>query len=139
MTLHSTINESAYYNSDEDDAESYPKSDPLVATHNSDRKKRKVTDTDTTNRNSPQKLLINRTIPVIIPPIYPPVADGVVAGRGTLHARQKFSLKEIVMDAARSGAHVFRDPAAVNRKDTDRMIPQERNTSGIPPDLLPQF
>ena len=51
LTLHSKIKDSAYYNSDKDDAESDPKSDPLVATHTSDRKKRKVTDTDTTNGN----------------------------------------------------------------------------------------
>ena len=41
LTLHSKINDSAYYNSDEDDAERNPKSNQLVATHNSDRKKEK--------------------------------------------------------------------------------------------------
>ena len=54
LTIHSTINYSAYYDSNEDDVESDPKSDPLVATHTSDGKKRKVTYTDTTNGNSPQ-------------------------------------------------------------------------------------
>ena len=49
LTLQSTINDSAYYNSEEDDAESNLKSDQLVATHTSDRKKRKVADNDTTN------------------------------------------------------------------------------------------
>ena len=87
LTLDSTINNSAYYNSDEYDAESDPNSDPL-ATHNNDRKKIKFTDTDTINGNSPQKLLINRTLPIIIPPIYPPIAGGFVAIRGTMHARQ---------------------------------------------------
>ena len=53
MTLHSTINDSEYYNSDEDDAEIYPKSDPLVATHTNDGKKIKVADTDSTNGNYP--------------------------------------------------------------------------------------
>ena len=38
LTNDSTINDSAYYNSDKNDAESDPKSDPLVATHTSDRK-----------------------------------------------------------------------------------------------------
>ena len=55
LTLHSTINNYAYYNSDEDDAESEPKSDQLVANHTSDGNKRKVTGTDTTNGISPQK------------------------------------------------------------------------------------
>ena len=36
LTLYSTINDSAYYNSDKDDTESDQKSDPLVATHTSD-------------------------------------------------------------------------------------------------------
>ena len=101
LTLHSTINDSEYYNSDEYDAKIDPKSDPLLATHTSDGAKRKVTDTDTTNRNTPQKLLINQTLPIIIPPIDLPIADGVAAGRWTAHARQKIALKVIVTDAAR--------------------------------------
>ena len=54
LTLLSTINYSEYYNSEEYEAESNTNSDPKVATYTSDRKKRKVTDTDTTNRNYPQ-------------------------------------------------------------------------------------
>ena len=53
LTIQSKIKDSAYYNSEEDDAESDPNSDPKVATHTSEGKKRKVADTDTTNRNSP--------------------------------------------------------------------------------------
>ena len=86
MTLDSTINNSAYYDLDEDDSESNPKIDPLVATNTSDGKKRKVTDTDTTNINSPQKLLINRTLPMIIPPTDLLIADGIAADRGNKHA-----------------------------------------------------
>ena len=59
LTLQSIIDNSAYYSSDEDDAESNPKSNQLVATPISDGKKRKVIDTDTTNGNYPQKLSIN--------------------------------------------------------------------------------
>ena len=86
LTIDSTIKNSAYYNSDKDDPEGDPKRDPLGATHTSDRKKRKITHTDTTKGNYPQKLLINRTIPVIIPPINRHILDGVAAGRGTMHA-----------------------------------------------------
>ena len=104
LTLQSKINDSAYYNSDKDDAEIDPKSDQLVATNTSDRKKRKVTDTDTTGRNSPHKLLINRLIPEIIPikipSINPPIADGVAASGETLHARQKITSEEIVTNLA---------------------------------------
>ena len=52
-----TINDDGYYNSDENDAEGDPKSNPKLATHTSDGKKRKVT--DIINRNLQQKLLIN--------------------------------------------------------------------------------
>ena len=94
----------------------------MVDNYTSDGKKRKVADTNTSNRNYPQKLSINRTIPAIIPLIDPPIADGVVAIIVTLHARQTISLKEIFTDVARSGARVFQDPAVVNRKDTERKI-----------------
>ena len=128
LALDLKINDSAYCNSYEDDAESNPKSDPLVATHTSDGKKIKVTDTDTNNGNSPQKILINRTLPMIIPPIDPRIMDGIAAGRGATHACHTISLKVIVTDAARSGARVFQNPADVNQKDTDGKIPQDGNT-----------
>ena len=54
LIIQSTINDSAYYNSEEDDSEKYPESDQLVATHISDGKRRKVTDADTTHGNYPQ-------------------------------------------------------------------------------------
>ena len=66
------INDSGYYNSDKDDAEGDPASNPNVANHTCDRKKRKLI--DTSNENSQQKLLINRTLPIIITPISP--SDG---------------------------------------------------------------
>ena len=87
MTLDSTINNARYYNSDKNDAKSDPKSDQLVDTHNSDGKKIKVIDTDTNNENYPQKLLINRTLLIIIPPIDPQIPDGVATCRATTYAR----------------------------------------------------
>ena len=48
LTLQSTINDYAYYHSEENYSESDPNSNPKLATHTSDRKKRKLTDTDTT-------------------------------------------------------------------------------------------
>ena len=41
LTIQSTIKNSAYYDSEEDDAESNPKSDSLVANHTSDGNERK--------------------------------------------------------------------------------------------------
>ena len=55
LTLQSTINNSAYDHSNKHVTKSNQKIDPLVDTNNSDRKKVKITDTDTTKGNSPQK------------------------------------------------------------------------------------
>ena len=49
-----TINDTGYYNSDKNDAEGDPSSNPKVATHTSDGKKRKGT--NTSNRNLQQKV-----------------------------------------------------------------------------------
>ena len=73
LTIQSTIN-----NSEEDDAESNPNSDPKVATY-------------TTNGNYLLKLFINRLIPKIIPgaihPIDQPITEDVAITRETLDAR----------------------------------------------------
>ena len=127
LTIESTINASACYNPDEDDAESDPNSNPKLATHTGGGNKIKFTDTDTTNGIYPHKLLINRLIsemiPFIIFPINQTTTDGVAASGGTLRARCTILSKEIVTDATRSAAHVFKDPPVVNWKDTDRDIP----------------
>ena len=129
FTIDSTINDSAYYDSDKDDAENDSKSDPLVAAHTSDGNKIKVADTVTTNRNSPQKLLINRTLLMIVLLIYPRISDRVAAVIETMYARQTPALKVIAMDMMRSGARVFWTPADVSRHDTDRTTPRDSNTS----------
>ena len=59
LTIQSTINNSEYYNSEEDETESDPNRNPKLAPHTNYRKKRKVTDTDTNNGKSLPKLLIN--------------------------------------------------------------------------------
>ena len=104
LTIQSTINDSAYYDSEEDGAESDPNSDPNVATHTSDGTKRKVTDTDTINGNSPSKLLINRLIPEIIIVAISPIDQNIAkddAGIGeTFHARYSIISKEIVQTRA---------------------------------------
>ena len=108
----------------------------MVATHTSDGTKRKVTDTDTTNRNSARKLLINRIIPVIITPIDQKIVDGVASSKGTLRAHQEISSMDIVTNTICSGVHVFQELAVVNRKYKDRTISRDRNTSRISPRLL---
>ena len=53
LTFQSIINDSSHDDSNKNVAGSDPKSDPLVATHTSDRNERKVADNDTTKRNPP--------------------------------------------------------------------------------------
>ena len=103
LMIQSTINDSAYYDSEEDDAKNDPKSDSLVATHTSDVNKRKTTNTDTTNGNAAHKLLMNREIPGIIQGVIPPVnqttVNGVVTSRRDLHAVRTVLYREIVTGA----------------------------------------
>ena len=106
----------------------------MVATHIGDGKKRKVTDTDTTNGNDPKKLLINRLIPEIIPSVILPApqnADRVAASSANLHTHQSIRSKENVTDAARRGARVFKYPTMVNWNYRDGTIPRDANTVGI--------
>ena len=132
MTLQSTINNSAYYHSDKDNTESDPNINSKVATHTSDQKKRKVTDTDTTNGNSPHKSLINWLIPEIIPVIIPQIdqtsVDGVAESGWNFHTRRTILSEENIMDTVRSAVHVFWTPADVSRHDTDRTTPHDSNT-----------
>ena len=101
-----TVNDAGYYNSDKNYAEKDPKRDPKVATHASDEKRRKVTDTDTTKGNSPQNILINRTLLIITMPIDPRIPDGVAACIGTPHACQMPNSKVVITDAACISARV---------------------------------
>ena len=103
LTIQSTINNSAYYDSEEDDNESDPKIEYLLVTHTSDGNERKIADTDTTNGNSPHKILTNREIPGIIQGFIPPfnqtTLDGVATSRGDFHAIRAVLHKKIVIDA----------------------------------------
>ena len=116
MTIKSTIKNSIYYDSEEDDTGSEPNSDPKVATQ-------------TTNIYSPHKLLINRIIPVAIPPIYQTVADDAAGSRETLHARRTIILKDIVTDVVCSAARVFQNPVVVRWHGTGGTTPQDGKTA----------
>ena len=133
LMIQSTINYYVYYNSEEDDAEINPNSDLKVDTQTSDEKKRKVTDTETTNGNSPCKLLINRIIPETTPfkilPIDQPIAYDAVGSGEILHARCKIISKDIVTGAARSAEFVFWTPADKRRQGTDGTTLGDRNTA----------
>ena len=87
-------------------------------------KKRKLTDTDTTNGNHPQDLLMNWTLMMITPPIDLRISDGVAAGRWTQHARQTIALKAIVTDTAHISSRVFQNPSDISKTDKYRKIPR---------------
>ena len=90
----------------------------MIATHTSDKNKRKIADIDTTNGSYSHKILTNREIPAIIQGFIPLVnqkpADGVTASRRALHVARAVLRKEIVMGAMRSIAGVHKDPLVIN-------------------------
>ena len=58
--------------------------------------------------------------------------DGVAKSGRALHAVRAVLHKDIVTSATHSAAGVLKDSPVVNWKDTDRTIPVDRNTVGIP-------
>ena len=102
-----TINNAGYYHLYKNDAEADPASNPKVATHTSD-EKNKVT--DTTNENLQQKLLINRTLPIITMTIDTRITDRVANCGGTPHAHTTTTTKPVITDVARSRAHIIWTP-----------------------------
>ena len=112
-----TINDSLYYDSKGD-----PASDPKTVTHNSDGKKRKVT--DTRNIDLQHKILINRTLLIITTTIDPRIPDRVKTCGGTTNALIMPTTKEVITDVARSSAHVLRTPGHVSRTGRDGTKPR---------------
>ena len=108
--IQSKISDSAYCDLEEHDAVSNPKIGSLVATHTSDKNERKIPDTDTTNRYSLHKLILNRLIPKITPgkilPIEQTIPEDVTGMGENLDAHKMVISKEIVTDAA-TVAHIF--------------------------------
>ena len=116
-----TINATIYYESFENDTKGNPASDPKVATHNSDGNKRKVT--DTRNRKLQQKLLSNRTLPIITTVIDHLITDIVATCGWTTHALTAPTMKGFTTGAVCSRARILRTPGHVSRKDRDSTIP----------------
>ena len=103
-----TINNAGYYHLDKNDAEGNPSSNPKVATHTSDRKKIKVT--DTSNGNLQQNLLINWTLLIITMTIDLRIPDSFGTCGGTPHARTTTATKPVIMSAVFSSARILRVP-----------------------------
>ena len=102
------------------DAQGDPTCDSKTVTHTSNGKEKF---TDTSNRNFEQKLLINRTLPVIDPTmnpsIYPRIVT-IVAAPQTLFIPET---KEVVADSTCSNAWVNRTLRQVIRNGVDRSTP----------------
>ena len=115
LTIQSTIKDS-----DGDDAESDPISNPKL-------------DTYTTNLKTPQKLFNNWFIPKIILGAIRPIdqlsTEDVPWIWETLDAWQTMLSKDIFTDATRSGARIFRTPREVSWTDRDGSMPQDVNTT----------
>ena len=128
------INNSGYYESDsanENDAKGDPASDLKVATQTSDGKKIKVT--DTSNRDSQQKILSNRTLPIITTTIDLQIDDMFVTCGGTPHALTTPMMKGVIMGTAHSSAQVIRTLGHASRTNRDGTTPQNCNLAVSPP------
>ena len=126
-----TINDSGYYESDKNDAKGNTESDPKTVTHTRDDKKRKVT--DTSNGKLQQKLLINRTLPIITTTIDPHITDMVATCGGTPRLLTTPNTKEVITDAARNSAHVLWTPGHVSRTGRDGTMPRNGYVVVTPP------
>ena len=107
-----------------------PASNPKVATHTSDSKKRKVM--DTSNRYLQQKLLSNRTLSIIITMIDPRIDDRfATSGASTLKLATP-QTTEVIMEKSRSNAQILRNPRHVSQTVRDGTTPGECNVSVRP-------
>ena len=100
-----TINDARYYESDPvnaNDSKGNPTSDPKVATHTSDGKKRKVM--YTINGDLQQKLLSNWNLLIITTKIDPQIDDRIETCGGTPHTLATPTTKEVIMNASCSSA-----------------------------------
>ena len=102
-----------------------PKRDPSVATHATNG----LSDTDTTNGISTQKLLINLTIQAVIRPIDPFVTAEVEVAQESLSPRQTSLLQANVTDAARPCARIFGTTGNLIRSERDRATPRDAYSS----------
>ena len=92
-------------------------SNPKVATHTCDGKKRKIT--DTSNVNLQQKLLSNQTLPIITTTIDHPIPDRVANFGGTPHALTTSTTNGVITDTLRNRARILWTPGRISRTGRD--------------------
>ena len=118
------INYTGYYNSYKNDADGNISSNPKIATHTSDGKKRKVT--KSSNVNLHQTLLINRTLPITTTAIDPRIPHRVTTCGETPHAHMMPTIKEVITDAACSSARILYTPGNISRTGRDGTTIRDR-------------
>ena len=100
-----------------------PVSDPKVATHTSDGKKRKVT--DNSNRDFQQTILSNRTLLIITITIDPHIGNRVATSGTSLLKIATPQTTEVITDAARSNVQILWTPGHVIRTGRNGTTPGE--------------
>ena len=96
-----TINDTRYYESDSanaNDAKDDPAINQKIATHTSDGKKRKVT--DTSNGDLQQKILSNRNLLIITTTMDPRIDDGVTTCGAYPHKISTPLTLDVITDTA---------------------------------------
>ena len=106
-----TINDAGYYESDSvnmNDTKGDIAIDQIVATHTSDGNKRKVT--DNSNIYLKQKLLSNRTLPIISATIEPHIDDRVATSGASTTNLTTPNTTKVIIDIAGSNTQALRTP-----------------------------
>ena len=124
------INNDGYHESDSvntNEAKGGPASDMKVGTHNIDRNKRKVT--NTSNRDLQQKLLSNRTLPIINTTIDPRINDKVATSGASPYKLKMTHTMEVIMDTAYSNAQILWTLRSVSWMGGDNTTPGNCNVA----------
>ena len=80
-----------------------------------------------------QKLLIDRTLLIIIKKIDPRSLDRAATCVGTPHDLTTPTTKGVILDAVRSSARVLRNPCCVSRTSRDGTTPRDGDVMASPP------
>ena len=118
-----TINDAQYYVSNSataNDAKGDPASDPKTVTHTSDGKGKVM---DTINGNSQQKILSNRTLPVVVPTMNLRIDNRIVPIVGDFQTLFTPATKEVVADAECSSTWVDWTPRQLILTGVDGSTP----------------
>ena len=137
------INDTEYYVlniANVNDAKGDPASDPTTVTHTSDGEGNV---TYTSNRILQQRLLSNRTlpiVPVVVPDMDPRIDNRITTMGGASNTILTHATKEVVADVTRGSVRVNRNPRHVSQTGRDNTIPCDTGLAvsykPVPPSVL---